>query len=212
MFIFLLGLHLWHIEFPRLGVKSELQLQANAIATATPDLSWVWNLCHSWGNARSLTHWVRPRIELASSWILVRFLTSWAIVGMPAHIYIYIFFFLGPHLRHMEVPRGPVELQLPAYTTATTATGDPSLVCDLRYSSWQWQILDPLSEARGWTCNLMISSRIRFCCAMMGTPSTYFYLFIYFLRARIQKFFNLFIFFPRSNFILALLPTHIFKK
>ena len=35
--------------------------------------------------------------------------------------------FLGPHLRHMEVPRLGVEaeLQLPAYTTAT-ATPDPS--------------------------------------------------------------------------------------
>ena len=30
------------------------------------------------GNAGSLTHWVRPRIELASSWILVRFLTHWS--------------------------------------------------------------------------------------------------------------------------------------
>ena len=36
--------------------------------------------------------------------------------------------FLGPHLRHMEVPRlgAESELQLPAYTTAT-ATRDPSL-------------------------------------------------------------------------------------
>ena len=42
------------------------------------------------------------------------------------------FFFLGPLLRHMEVPRLGVEseLQLPAYTTATAAQ-DPSRVCDL---------------------------------------------------------------------------------
>ena len=41
-------------------------------------------------------------------------------------------FFLGPHLRHMEVPRLGVEseLQLPAYATVP-ATGDPSHVCDL---------------------------------------------------------------------------------
>ena len=31
----------------------------------------------------SLTHWVRPRIEPVSSWILVRFLNRWATVGTP---------------------------------------------------------------------------------------------------------------------------------
>ena len=30
-----LGLHLWHMEIPRLGVESELQLSANATAIAT---------------------------------------------------------------------------------------------------------------------------------------------------------------------------------
>ena len=58
------------------------------------------------------------------------------------------FFFLGPHLQHMEVPRLGVklELQLPAYTTAT-ATLDPSCICDLHCSSWQLWILNPLREA-----------------------------------------------------------------
>ena len=32
------------------------------------------------------------------------------------------------------------------------------------------QILNPLSEARDQTCNLMVPSQIRFHCAMMGTP------------------------------------------
>ena len=42
------------------------------------------------------------------------------------------FFFLVPQLRHMEVPRLGVvlELQLPAYTTATE-TPDPSRICEL---------------------------------------------------------------------------------
>ena len=59
------------------------------------------------------------------------------------------FFFLGPYLQHMEVPRLGVELelQLPAYTTAT-AMPDSSRICDLHHSSWQHQILNPLSEAR----------------------------------------------------------------
>ena len=53
---------------------------------------------------------------------------------------------------HMEVPRQGVkwELQLPAYAIAT-ATQDPSCVCDLHHSSWQRQILNPLSEARDQT-------------------------------------------------------------
>uniref|UniRef100_A0A8D1I8Y3 Uncharacterized protein n=1 Tax=Sus scrofa TaxID=9823 RepID=A0A8D1I8Y3_PIG len=50
---------------------------------------------------------------------------------------------------HMEVPRLGVELelQLPAYATAT-AMPDPSCVWDLHYSSQQHRILNPLSRAR----------------------------------------------------------------
>ena len=53
------------------------------------------------------------------------------------------FCFLGPHLWHMKGPWQGVEseLQLLAYTTAT-ATWDPSHVCDLHHSSWQYQILN----------------------------------------------------------------------
>ena len=49
----------------------------------------------------------------------------------------------------MEIPRLGVELelQLPAYTTAT-AMPDPSRICDLQHSSWQYQILNPLSKDR----------------------------------------------------------------
>ena len=60
-----------------------------------------------------------------------------------------IFCFLELHLRHMEVPRLGVELelQLLAYTTAS-ATQDLSHICDLHLSLQQHQILNPLSEAR----------------------------------------------------------------
>ena len=70
--------------------------------------------------------------------------------------------FLVPLLRHMEFPRLGVqsELQLPACATAT-ATWDLSHVCDLQHSSWQYQILNPLSKSRDWTHNLMVSSQIR---------------------------------------------------
>jgi len=41
---------------------------------------------------------------------------------------------------------------------------------DLHHSSWQHQILNPLSEARGRTRNLMVPSWIHFPCAAKGTP------------------------------------------
>ena len=51
LFVFLffcfLEPHLQHMEVPRLGVESELQLLACAIATAMPDLSHLCDLHHS---------------------------------------------------------------------------------------------------------------------------------------------------------------------
>ena len=41
-----------------------------------------------------------------------------------------------------------------AYATAI-ATLDPSHICDLHWSLWEHQILDPLHEARDGTCILM---------------------------------------------------------
>ena len=91
--------HLWHLEVPRLEVESEWHLPAYAIATATQDPSHVCNLHHSSqqhriqagsvtynranSNARSLTHWARPGIKPASSWILVGFVNCWAMKETP---------------------------------------------------------------------------------------------------------------------------------
>ena len=86
--------------------------------------------------------------------------------GLFIYLFIYLFIcfwfgFLGPHLRHMDVPRLGVELelQLPACTTAT-ATPDPSRICDLHHSSGQRQILNPLSKAKDRTCVLLEASQI----------------------------------------------------
>ena len=46
-FFFSLGPHLQHIEVPRLGVESKLQLLAFATAIAMPDLSHICNQYHS---------------------------------------------------------------------------------------------------------------------------------------------------------------------
>ena len=70
------GPHPQHMEVPRLGVESELLLPAYATATATTDrkTSVTYTTAHS--NAGSLTHWARPGIELATSWLLLRFVSS----------------------------------------------------------------------------------------------------------------------------------------
>ena len=62
---------------------------------------------------------------------------------------------LGPLLQHMEVPRLGGLIRAIA-----TSLWDPSHICDLHHSSWQYQILNPLSEARDRTRNLMVPSWI----------------------------------------------------
>ena len=47
-FVSFLGLHLWHMEVPRLGVTLELQLPAYTTATATRALSCVYELPTPW--------------------------------------------------------------------------------------------------------------------------------------------------------------------
>ena len=108
-FFFFLGLYTQHMELSRLGVESELQLLTYATATATPDLSCIFNL-----QARSLTHRVGPEMEPEYSWTLVRFITTkpqWELLKLKID-WIFFFFFLRPHLRHMEAPGPGVELEV----------------------------------------------------------------------------------------------------
>ena len=88
--------------------------------------------------------------------------------------YLFFFFFLELHLRHMQVPRLglELELQLLAYITAT-AVSDLSLICDLHHSLWQCQILNPLSKA-----GIRPHSRGQYvgfltCWVIMGSPNLY---------------------------------------
>ena len=88
-----------------------------------------------------------------------------------------LFFFFRAALQHMEVPRLGIESKLwpPVYATATaTATWDPSPACDLHHSSWQCQILHPLSEAGDQSHILMDARRVRYRCATIGTPRCHF--------------------------------------
>ena len=71
----------------------------------------------------------------------------------------FLFCLLRLYLWHMEVHRLGVELelQLLIYTTAT-AKLDLSHICNLRHSSWQPWICNPVSKARVQTQVLMDTS------------------------------------------------------
>ena len=69
-------LYLGHMRVPRLGVNLELQLLAYTTATATRDLSQLWDLYHSSWLHRTLNPLSESSIESASSWILVRFIST----------------------------------------------------------------------------------------------------------------------------------------
>ena len=125
----------------------------------------------SCGNARSLTHCARLGIEPASQCSQDTANPTALQQELRCSLSLFFSFFLGPHPRHMEVPRLGVEsdLQLPVYTTAT-AMQDPSHICNLHHSSWQRWILNPLSTTRDRTHSLMDTSWVHFCRATTGTP------------------------------------------
>ena len=71
-FLFL-GLHSWHMEVPRRGVKLELQLPAYTTTTATQDLSQVRDLYHSSRQRQILNPLSEARdqtcIRLDTTWV-----------------------------------------------------------------------------------------------------------------------------------------------
>ena len=86
LFIYLfcfLGPNLWHMEVPRLGVKSELQLLAYTTAITTWDPTCVCNPHYS-----SQQCWILNPLNEARDWtpilrILAGFITLWGTTGTP---------------------------------------------------------------------------------------------------------------------------------
>ena len=85
LFFVFLGLHLQHMEVPRLGIELELQPPAYTTATATRNLSHVCCLYHSSGQswilnplseARDRTHVLADASQICS---------CWAMTGTPQH-------------------------------------------------------------------------------------------------------------------------------
>ena len=62
------------------GSQAKGWIRATAAGLCHSDSNTRWericDLYHSLRNARSLTHWARPRTKSASSWILVRFIST----------------------------------------------------------------------------------------------------------------------------------------
>ena len=73
LFFGFLGPHLWHMEVPRLGVESELQLLAYTTATAMRDLSLVCDLHHGSRQRQILNP---PSGAGDRTWILVRLVSA----------------------------------------------------------------------------------------------------------------------------------------
>ena len=140
---------LYNIHFPYLLSLGQLCVSENL---ETTEIIFLFRSTHlDWGAQKELT-----TLHFSPSGLLSFFFFSF-----------FSFFFLGPAVEHMEVPRLGVEseLQLPAYTTAT-ARRDPSHICELHHSSWQCWILDPMSKARNRTCILTDTSQILFHCTL----------------------------------------------
>ena len=70
--LFRAALHLWHMEVPRLGVKSEVQLLAYTAASAKPDPSCVCKLHHS-----SRQRWIPDPLSEARDQTHILNDTSW---------------------------------------------------------------------------------------------------------------------------------------
>ena len=155
------------IEVPRPGIKSELQLQP------TPQLwqLWILNPCTRLGIEPPPQQQPEPLQRQCQILNPLYRNGNCHLNSFYFIIFLFYFFFLGPHSWHREVPRWGVklELQLLAYALAT-AMPDPSYVCNLHHSSQQCRILNPLSKAKDQTHIFMDTSWVHYCWATMGTP------------------------------------------
>ena len=86
LLLLLLGPHPWHMEVPKLGVESELQLPAYATATAMQDPSPIYNLHHSLQQCQILNPLSGARDQTTKSWFLVGFVSAEPQRELPGNI------------------------------------------------------------------------------------------------------------------------------
>ena len=104
-FCFFLGPYPWHMEAPRLGVESDLQLPACSTATATQVLSQdPGRLCNLY--CRSRQHQILYPLSEARDWThiimdIIQLCFHWATVGTPfLWLFKVIFTFLAGHFTY----------------------------------------------------------------------------------------------------------------
>ena len=100
---------------------------------------------------------------------------SFQVTNICLRILWVFFFFLfraEPTAYRISQARGRIRAAATSLHRSPSNTGSEllSCVCDLQHSSRQRWITDPLNEATDRTRILMDTSRIRFCCATVGTP------------------------------------------
>ena len=83
-FFFYLGLHLQHMEVPRLGVESELQLPAYTTATARQDLSCICNLHQSSRQSQILNPLSKERDQTRVLMDTIWVHYCWVTTGTPS--------------------------------------------------------------------------------------------------------------------------------
>ena len=88
---------------------------------------------------------------------------------MATYYFILLLFRATPVAYGNSQARSWIRATAADYSTGTV-TKDLSCFCDLHHSSQQYQILNPLKEARDQTQILMDTSWVRYCWAAMGTP------------------------------------------
>ena len=121
------------------------------------------------------------------------------VINILFYFILFYFIFLGPHLQPMEVPR----LRFKSECSSATAMPVLSHICNPHHSSQQRWILNPLSEAKDQTSNLMVPSWIRFHCTMTGSPIMNVLVCIYTYTEQISLGFVCFLF-----FVFSFLWTH----
>ena len=97
----------------------------------------------------------------------------------PHHVAFYLFIFwlllfrATPEAYGSSQARGPIGATAASlrHSHGIQAMQYTSRVCDLHHGSRQHRILNPLSEARDQTLNLLVTSQIRFCPASRGIPA-----------------------------------------
>ena len=107
-----------------------------------------------------------------------------SILLLDFFFYLFLFFRAAPMAYGGSHARGLIRATA-AGLRYSHNTRSESRVCDLYHSSRQHQILNPLSEARGRTCNLMVPSRTCFHCAMTELQHSY-----TFIQRRSQHYFK----------------------